>query len=305
MKRLILIGLVFPLSGLANPAISNDIPGDFKQDGVDPALAPNAVDATGRKQGMWIIWGKDNPDKGYPADGRIEEGAFKDDKKEGIWIKYHEDGVTPRLQGDYSGGRPNGGYTKYYPNGIVEEQGTFYAGKQTDEFKRYHENGQLAQEKTFNVDGKEDGKVVMYFPNGQKEFEFNKADGVTTGQAFRFYPNGDVKEVINYAADGSIASTEPKAMVNPPMDPEGNKPVNAVVEKTAEAPLATEGDTNGKKLNPNGYNKIYNKDKELWMDGQFKSSRLWDGKLYKYDSDGILLKIEIWKEGAYHSDGQL
>jgi hypothetical protein len=41
------------------------------------------------------------------------------------------------------------------------------------------------------------------------------------------------------------------------------------------------------------------------MDGQFKTGKLWDGKLYKYDSDGILLKIEIWKSGAYHSDGQL
>jgi hypothetical protein len=41
------------------------------------------------------------------------------------------------------------------------------------------------------------------------------------------------------------------------------------------------------------------------MDGQFKNSRLWDGKLYVYDSEGILLKIEIWKEGKYHSDGQL
>ncbi len=28
-------------------------------------------------------------------------------------------------------------------------------------------------------------------------------------------------------------------------------------------------------------------------------------KAYKYDSDGILLKIEIWKRGKYHSDGQL
>ena len=53
------------------------------------------------------------------------------------------------------------------------------------------------------------------------------------------------------------------------------------------------------------YNKVYNDDDELWLDGKFKSGKLWDGKLYKYDSDGILLKIEIWKEGKYHSDGQL
>ena len=41
------------------------------------------------------------------------------------------------------------------------------------------------------------------------------------------------------------------------------------------------------------------------MDGIFKNSKLWEGKYYKYDDDGILLKYEIWKNGCYHSDGQL
>lgn len=61
----------------------------------------------------------------------------------------------------------------------------------------------------------------------------------------------------------------------------------------------------GKPLKNDGYNKVYNQDDKLWMDGEFKGGRLFDGKLYKYDSNGILIKIEIWKWGEYHSDQPL
>ena len=97
MKRLILLIFVLPLAGLATPANHTDVPGKIRQEGVDPADAPNATDAQGRKQGMWIIWGKDKPEKGYPAEGRIEEGPFKDNKKSGTWIKYHKDGTFGSL----------------------------------------------------------------------------------------------------------------------------------------------------------------------------------------------------------------
>ncbi len=309
MKRFIAtIAFVIPLVGFSAPTNGFDIadlPLDRVQEGVDPKDAPNERDEQGRQQGMWIIWGRDKPEKGYPEEGRIEEGPYKDGRKNGVWIKYHKDGITPRLSGTYVNNRPNGVYTKFYDTGKVKEEGKFYAGKQVEVFKTYHPNGQVQQEKTFNDDGKEDGLVTMYFANGIKEFEYNKKEGVTTGTATRYYPNGDVKEVINYAGDGSVTDKEEIAMVNAPVDPDaGNESANN--NSSEVAPKGNEGTTkNGKKFKPNDYNKVYNDDDELWMDGDFQSGVLWDGKLYKYDSDGILLKIEIWKEGKYHSDGQL
>ena len=68
----------------------------------------NLVDAKGEKQGYWVYYGKDRPDLGYPMEGKIEEGAYKDNRKEGEWIKYHHDGVTPRLKGFYINNRPQG-----------------------------------------------------------------------------------------------------------------------------------------------------------------------------------------------------
>lgn len=261
---------------------------------------PNRTDENGKKQGMWTIWGHDIPAKGYPPNGKIEEGNYTDDRKNGEWIKYHIDGKTPRLKGMYIDNRPNGAYVKYWENGQVMEEGKFTSGKQVEVYKRYYDNGVVSQEKFFNKEGREDGVVRYYHPNGKVEFEYTKKDGVTNGDATRYYPNGDVKEIISYDNDGNVKSRVEKERVNPPFNAE---PV--ATTPPANAPDGTKGTTNGKRFKKNGYNKVYNSDQELWMDGEFKEGKLWDGKLYKYDNDGILLKIEVWKNGKYHSDGQL
>lgn len=54
-------------------------------------------------------------------------------------------------------------------------------------------------------------------------------------------------------------------------------------------------------FNENGFNKVFNENDDLWQEGEFKNSRLWNGKVYEYDSDGILIKVLIYKEGVYHS----
>jgi antitoxin component YwqK of YwqJK toxin-antitoxin module len=67
-----------------------------------------------------------------------------------------------------------------------------------------------------------------------------------------------------------------------------------------EKPIVKNG-----KFQPNGYNKVYNAQDEIWQDGDFKDGRLYNGKVYVYDRDGILLKVKVYKNGVYHSDGQL
>ncbi|MBI3134628.1 MAG: hypothetical protein HYZ14_08160 [Bacteroidetes bacterium] len=287
---------VIPLLGLSVNDDGSSHSANIGVEGIDPQATNQTIN--GLKQGHWIFYGKDMPEKGYPDDGKVEEGDFKDDKKTGEWIMYHKDGKTPRTKGMFENGRPKGAYIKYYESGVVMEEGTYANGKQSGSFVRYYENGNKAQEKTFNAEGKEEGKVVLYHENGQPEFVYNKANGVTTGAATRYYDDGSVKEEIVYSATGEVTSTvqkDPPAGVNTTNTTSGSG-----------GPSGAGGITkDGKKFQSDGYNKVYNKDDELWMDGQFKSGKLWDGKLYKYDSDGILLKIEIWKNGAYHSDGQL
>jgi len=259
----------------------------------------NQKDNQGKKQGKWIFYGKDRPQEGYPANGKIEEGNFKDDRKEGIWIKYHLDGETPRLKGEYVNNRPQGNYVKLYANGKIKEKGTFVRNVYSDSIKRYHENGKLEFEANFNEQGKEEGSVKYYYPNGALEYEYAAKDGKPYGKAIRYYENSDIKEVIFYGDSGEVERSEQREMTKPAVNVKNPGASNEV------APKINVIRTKGIKFQPNGYNKIYNSNDEIWQDGNFKQGVLWDGKVYEYDRDGILLKVKVFKGGIYHSDGQL
>lgn len=260
----------------------------------------NWKDDQGRKQGHWIIFGKDRPEQGAPPEGKIEEGDYKDDRKVGIWIKYHNDGVTPRLKGEYDFGRPKGSFTKYYPNGKVQEEGVYDKGKYLGAMKRYYEDGTLMYDGNYDNEGQESGKIVYYYPNGKVEYEYTAKEGVPTGKGVRYWPNGDIKEEVTFDASGEVSSFVAREMVNKPEE------IKAPTDKeTKAAPVPKNATVKTGTFNKNGYNKLYNENEELWMDGDFKNGLLYDGKLFVYDKDGILLKIEIYKKGKYHSDGQL
>jgi len=260
----------------------------------------NKTDKEGKKQGKWIYFGKDRPDAGYPENSKIEEGTYQDDRKEGYWTKYHIDGKTPKLKGEYENNRPKGNYVKYYETGKIKEQGTFIRDKYLDTLRRFHENGVLEYEAKYNEEGKEEGAVMYYYANGQVEFEYISKDGKPTGKAIRYYENGDIKEILSFNADGSLAGTPiQKQMVHPPVVVRDPGASNETAKKIV-APKVKDG-----KFDPNGYNKIYNGNDEIEQDGDFKDGRLYNGKMYVYDADGLLLKVKIYKNGVYHSDGQL
>ena len=247
------------------------------------------------KQGHWIYYGKDRPESGVPAEGKVEEGYYLDDRKEGMWIKYETDGKTPRVQGYYANNRPQTVCT--FRRSEYREQGTFIKNQYVDSLKRSHQNGELEYEAFYNENGKEEGRVNYYYPNGQLEFTYNSLNGIPTGKATRYYENGDVKELIEFAEDGSVAKTEYFEQAN--LDP------SEIISTEKALLLVHPINTLGKKWNPNGYNKVYNEDNEVWQDGLFKEGMLWEGKVYVYDRDGILLRVKVFKNGVYHSDGQL
>jgi hypothetical protein len=105
--------------------------------------------------------------------------------------------------------------------------------------------------------------------------------------------------VIFYGSDGQVEKSEQREMVSPVV-----KVANPGASKET-APKVAAPRTKGANFQPNGYNKVYNNNDEIWQDGTFKNGILWDGKIYEYDRDGILLKVRVFKNGVYHSDGQL
>jgi antitoxin component YwqK of YwqJK toxin-antitoxin module len=259
----------------------------------------NQKDSHGLKQGYWIVYGKDLPEKGYCDMCKVEEGYFKDDRKNGPWKIYHNDGITVRIKGNFINGRPSGYYELFYPNAIMKEFGTFVNGKQVGHFQRFYESGCLQMEKFYNLQGEYiDTNFTFYYPNcdtsisnlGNVELEFLIAsDG--TRITNRYWPDGSLKK----------GDTDT-----------GNSKVNVGKEITDTSDCGISGGGPDARsgslkegLNCEGYMKVYNKKGDLWMNGEFRDCKLWTGKLYIWDSNRVLIKIEIWRNGAYHSDMQL
>jgi len=124
-------------------------------------------------------------------------------------------------------------------------------------------------------------------------------NGEVQGQVSRYNTSGQLQSSFNVAADGAISAVQ-----------KANNQTAIVAPKPAPAtnvypPRLTNPKTKGLRFVPNGYNKVYNDNDEIWMDGEFKNGQLYDGKVYDYDLDGILQKVRIYKLGKYHSDGQL
>lgn len=257
----------------------------------------NTTDEEGRKQGKWIYYGKDKPELGYPSDGKISEGEYLNDRKNGKWIIYYKDGITPKVIGEFVNNRPNGSFQNFYPNGNLKEEATFVNQRYIDTVKRYSVTGQLTYHAVYNKAGLENGEVKYYYDNGKPMFFYTAINGTPIGKATRFWNNGKVKEEIEFNSEGKwLASSGTIPNTKPEFD------IKKDNHERKQAPKLT---SNKDSYQPNGYNIVLNKDKEIWMEGEFKNKILWDGRLYIYDSDGLLLKIEVYKEGIYHSDSQL
>lgn len=261
-------------------------------------FAQNKRNSNGQRQGKWVFTAKDYPNKKLPASQKIEEGYYSNGRKEGTWIKYFADGSV-QLKGTYNNNRPEGAFTRYYPNQNIAEQGYFSANGYKGLLLRYHENGQLAYRANFNHQGQESGKVSYYHSNGKLALIYTIKQGKVQGEVARYNSDGLLQSSFLVAADGAIGPWQKE-----------NEQVPIVVPKPANLPNAypprlSNPKTKGLRFVPNGYNKVYNDNDEIWMDGDFKSGQLFDGKVYDYDQDGILLKVRIYKFGKYHSDGQL
>lgn len=269
----------------------------FELNGTDTI---NRIDANRKRQGYWMIRAKPPKFRAYKPGSLVEEGNFKDSRKYGLWKKYFP---SSKLKSEitYKGSRPFGAYTLYYENGNVEEAGTWERTKNTGNFKRYHENGKVAQEFTFTESGKRTGKQVYYYPNGNVRLEGTWKEGMESGEMREYFENGDLMSVKNFEGGvldkSSYETYAPKTAQKDALDNmiDAGEDMKITV-KSDEKP--NQGGFDG-----NGYKKLFNKNRQIAKDGTFKNYRLIDGKQYKYDENGLLVRVMIFKEGRYIGDG--
>ena len=70
------------------------------------------------------LWNKHHVDYYSPEDGGgvMEEGDYKDGKKDGLWTYWYENGQKKREE-NYKGDKRNGLWTWWYENGQKELEG--------------------------------------------------------------------------------------------------------------------------------------------------------------------------------------
>ncbi|MCB0792578.1 MAG: toxin-antitoxin system YwqK family antitoxin [Flavobacteriales bacterium] len=256
----------------------------------------NRLDEQGRKQGYWQVVAPAEDRPGYAAGQVVEEGRYLNGRRTGLWRRYWP---TGKLMNEitYQLGRPRGEYHTFYPDGTPEEQGSWDLDRNTGRFRRWHPNGQLAQDFIFDEHGVRNGMQKYFYENGQLAVEVNIKDGQEDGLLKRYYTNGDPQQVARFD-DGVIDESSNRSMR--PM----NKEVPAPRDAGSQAPeVVKEERTNAALFKENGYNTLYDRQLRISQVGEFKSGRLWNGKYYRYDKDGQLIKIEIYLLGRYTGDG--
>lgn len=268
--------------------------------GQEKGVKSNVSNLHSPKQGYCVHYGKDRPGSGIPPDGKVEEGRYVNDRKEGTWIKYHKDGKTPKIIGNYKNNRPSGPFQKFDECGQLIEKGNFTKNVYCDSVIRWHANGQLKYVAFYNDKGREEGQVTAYYENGCLEWSYFAVDGLIK-DFVHLSENGDT---IPYRSKCEFSTQCMWSYSQKPTIKEVSVCTNAK-KRDQKPPFVDPSVLNieQKTISPNGFNSVLNADKEKWQEGIFKDGQLWDGKVYIYDRDGILLKVEVYKHGLYHSDG--
>lgn len=250
----------------------------------------NQTDANGLKQGYWIINFPDNPAQ------KKTEGKYVNSKKEGVWKTYFPSGKI-KQEITYVHNRPNGYAKIYYEDGKLSEEGIWKGNKWVGNYKFYHKNGQLAYDFKYNNSGKREGEQKYYYENGNKMIEGNWANGKESGVIKEYDEKGKLK-VEKTFNNGKLDVSTVKIYEKGQQATNHTEKNNTDVQKNNQQQVNKTNPDEKPGVISDGFHKTYTRLKKLDKEGTFKGGRLYSGKDYIYDSDGNLLKINIYNNGS-------
>jgi hypothetical protein len=271
----------------------------------------NKLNRSGEREGWWVLKEKD-PVTGVEL--KLKEGRYINGRKNGVWITYYEDGKTPRLIGEYSDNRPSGSYFRFDRKGDLQQASAIpksISVKQRVQVSNpvfscrmfFNQRDVVAGQVFFtNRIFKKDLAVKFWVESSMKSvksqsklidftwLEVNYTNILTTYTAIRTPKKMRVEP--------EVAELKPKVQ---------RKRVSAAKEQNYYYPPAIRQPRVAKGMTfvPNGLNKLYTESSEIWIDGHFVNGQLYSGKVFIYDHDGVLLKVRVYKNGVYDSDGVL
>lgn len=105
-----------------------------------------------------------------------EEGEWVDDKQEGVWNYYRDDGSLSAIV-NFKNDTQDGVSTFYNPNKLVNEESVFVAGLLNGVTKKYYDNGRLKEVSNW-LSGKREGVTIIYDSATLNETKLNYSKGV-------------------------------------------------------------------------------------------------------------------------------
>lgn len=250
----------------------------------------NQFDKNGKKHGWWVKTQKSN----HPLIelDTIEKGWYSHGKKEGIHLFFHPENIRSSAI-EYSNDFRNGKYILYDSKGCILYHGNIIKEVLTGvEYSRDSCNGDFTI-KNYDSFGRVSGNLFVY-----EEWGVLKS--------FSYWDNGKRIYTANFDTTGKVTykSNDLNDTLNPPdsvinVDPK--KIFNDQYMNTQMRPLMKNC------YGPHIYKSAFKSSlgRQISEDGEFRDGKLWNGKKYIYDKNGLLDKIEIWKNGKYAGDAQI
>ncbi|MEI6122479.1 MAG: hypothetical protein WCQ95_02510 [Bacteroidota bacterium] len=81
----------------------------------------------------------------YPNHQKYMEGAYKNDKREGVWVSWYQNG-NKWSEGEFKDGINNGYRHIYHENGNKQVKGTYKDGVKVGIWKFYDDKGNFVKE---------------------------------------------------------------------------------------------------------------------------------------------------------------
>jgi len=277
----------------------------------------NKLDAHGKRTGYWVVDGE-NDATSLDSKSKRKEGRYIKGRKFGAWICYYPDGKTPRLIGEYLDNRPGGAYFRFDRKGGLLQASTVPRKITQSQNLEVH-NGLFDCRMMFHNREMVAGQVffakrafsVPYSYQFWVEESLNQNQSRNAHVNFAWLSQNYPQLYSTYLS----VRTPHKVMVENPEIQNVVSKIEKIQDSNANshvrnsvmnAPfIHTPRVAKGAVFQPNGFNKLYTVSDEIWIDGQFRNGQLKDGKVFVYDRDGVLLKVRIFKDGLYVSDGGL
>lgn len=277
----------------------------------------NLFNRNGERNGWWILTEDSKP---YIPGKSVKsrEGRYVNGRREGVWINYYDDGKTPRLIGEYADNRPAGAYFRFDRKGELVQASAVpkrISAKQsvqaTNPFfsckMMFNQQDMVAGQVFFTHDIFKKSQAIRFWTEAAMQSEKSTFSIIDYSWLTANYSR--ILAVYTFIRTPKNMRVDAKA----PVAVSSHKPkVESTVTPAAKDlsyyyPPLIKHPKVGKGLvfAPNGFNKLYTENSEIWVDGYFVNGRLSSGKIFIYDRDGVLLKVRVYKNGVYESDGGL